>query len=243
MNWKTLAALALALVAAVVAALLPSTAMIANMIASGITGAALGALLPQPKTWGAPSGAVEPKAPGQDETPVAVPNSTRLRSIRPRNRGLSNLGLLLAAVVLGVLLLGLVRYAKADSQFGGCFAGGKVCAGPSATVTVGEFNLSTSKFSGGVSPGLGYGLTYMPDAWYATGVAGYLAFSVGGEQPNHARPSLMFSFANYLRIGAGMAITEQPIGTLKQWSLLFGIGSDFGGSPKYLRAVATQEKP
>jgi hypothetical protein len=141
---------------------------------------------------------------------------------------------------VSILALALTLFAAAPAaaqQFGGCFAGGTVCAGPSATVTVGEFNLSTSKFSGGVSPGLGYGLTYMPDAWYATGLAGYLAFGVGGEQPNHAKPSLMLSFANYLRLGVGVAITEQAVGTLKQVSLLFGIGSDFGGSPKYLRAA------
>jgi len=122
----------------------------------------------------------------------------------------------------------------ADSQFGGCFAGGQLCAGPSATITVGEFNLATQKFSGGVSPGIGYGVTYAPDCWYAVGLAGYLAFSVGGSQPNSARPALMLSFANYLRVGAGLSVTERDVGTLRQWSLLFGVGADFGGTTSYL---------
>lgn len=138
--------------------------------------------------------------------------------------------LLFAAVLLTALP------ARAE-QFGGCFAGGKLCAGPSATITVGEFNLATQKFSGGVSPGIGYGMTYAPERWYATGLAGYLAFSVGGAQPNSARPALLLSFANYLRLGVGLAVTERDVGTLKQWSLLFGIGSDFGGSPSYVRNV------
>jgi hypothetical protein len=139
----------------------------------------------------------------------------------------------LALMLAAMTLLWSGRSLAADSQFGGCFAGGQLCAGPSATITVGEFNLTTQKFSGGVSPGIGYGMTYAPDAWYATGLSAYLAFTVGGGQPNSARPALMFSFANYVRLGMGMAITERDVGILQQWSLLFGLGSDFGGSPTY----------
>lgn len=140
-----------------------------------------------------------------------------------------------ASLIATIVLM--VSAPAAAQQFGNCFASGKLCAGPSATITVGEFNLATSKFSGGVSPGLGYGLTYQPDQWYATGLAAYLAFSVGGSGPSNAKPSLMLSFANYIRIGAALAITEREIGVLKQWSLLFGLGSDFGGSPKYVRTM------
>ena len=138
--------------------------------------------------------------------------------------------------LLGLAVFGsaYVRHAgAAESQFGGCFAQGRLCAGPSATITVGEFNLSTSKFSGGVSPGIGYGVTYAPDAWYATGLAGYLAFSVGGGQPNLAKPSLLVSFANYIRLGVSYSIAEQAVGTARAFSIAFGLGSDFGGSPTY----------
>ena len=137
-----------------------------------------------------------------------------------------------AILILGSLLV--AGQARADNQFGGCVASGAVCFGPSATVTVGQFNFTTSKFSGGIVPGVGYGATYMQSEWYATGLAGYLAFTVGKGEPNQAIPSLMLSFANYLRLGAGVSITETAGPVETQWRLLFGIGSDFGGSPKYV---------
>jgi hypothetical protein len=140
--------------------------------------------------------------------------------------------------VLFIAFFSIQSDARADtsSQFGGCLAGGDICLGPSASVTVGQFNLSTSKFSGGVIPGIGYGATYKPNEWYATGAALYLSFQVGQGQPNQAVPSLMFSFANYVRLGVGVSIVEQESGPTKNsWSLLFGLGSDFGGSPKYVK--------
>lgn len=139
------------------------------------------------------------------------------------------------AVVLALASLLLAGSAQAaDVQFGGCIRNGAVCFGPSATVTVGQFNFATSKFTGGIVPGVGYGATYAPTEWYATGLAGYLSFTVGQGAPNEAIPSLMLSFANYVRVGAGVSITETegPVDT--QWRLLFGVGSDFGGSPKYV---------
>jgi len=143
----------------------------------------------------------------------------------------------LLAVALGTLLLLFGVCSKANAQqFGGCFAAGRLCAGPSATVTVGEFNLDTAKFRAGVLPGVGYGLTFNQDRWYAIGAAAYVAFSVGQGEPNQAVPSVIFSFANYLRFGVGLSIAEQPEGhTLRQWRLLFGLGTDMGGSPAYVR--------
>jgi hypothetical protein len=129
--------------------------------------------------------------------------------------------------------------AKADTgpQFGGCPTP-TLCLGPSATVTVGQFDFATSKFSGGLMPGIGYGATYAPGSWYATGLDLYLSFQVGQGQPNQATPSLMLSFANYLRTGVGVAIVEQETGPVKTaWRLLFGLGSDFGGSPAYVQAA------
>jgi len=141
--------------------------------------------------------------------------------------------LVVAVLLAGAALLWASRANAAESQFGGCFAGGALCAGPSAAVTVGEFNLSTQKFGGGLSPGLGYGLTWQPDRWYAVGLAGYLAFQVGGGQPNSATPAFMLSFANYLRLGIRYSIAEQDAGTARQASVIFGLGSDFGGSPTF----------
>ena len=132
----------------------------------------------------------------------------------------------------------------ASTQFGGCLAGGAVCLGPSASITVGEFNLSTSKFAGGVIPGVGYGATYRPSEWYAVGAALYLSFLVGQGQPNQAIPTLMFSFANYVRLGIGATILEQASGPAQvQWKLLFGLGSDFGGSPKYVKSQLAGAPP
>jgi hypothetical protein len=178
----------------------------------------------------------------------AVPQSpapATVTEIRPPDRGCVRLGfiavfdLALIATALAILLFG-IRLAKAETggQFGGCVSP-TLCLGPSATVTVGQFDFSSSKFSGGIMPGLGYGATYAPSSWYATGAALYMSFLVGQGQPNQAIPSLMLSFANYVRIGVGVAIVEQDSGPVKtSWKLLFGLGSDLGGSPAYVQAVA-----
>ena len=144
--------------------------------------------------------------------------------------------IIVAAGLLFVLLWPMLVRAEPSQQFGGCASSGKVCFGPSATISVGQFNFSNSKFSGGVLPGVGYGATFEPDQWYATGLALYASFLVGQGQPNNLTPSLMLSFANYVRVGAGMSITEQSTGpTKRDWLLLFGLGSDFGGSPSYVK--------
>ena len=119
--------------------------------------------------------------------------------------------------------------AEDGPRFGGCFAGGKLCAGPSAAITVGEYSLGTGKFSGGIMPGIGYGLTYQPSKWYATGLALYLAFTVGRGQPNQASPTLLLSFASYVRAGVGAIVQEQVEGPASvSWRILFGFGADFG---------------
>ena len=142
----------------------------------------------------------------------------------------------LIALGIGLALCLPVRPSWAQ-EFGGCTATRSICAGPAVAITVGQFNLATSKFSGGLNPGVGYGLTYATDKWYATGLAGYLSFAVGGNEPNQAFPSLLLSFANYVRVGAGVSIRETDGPVLTQWRLLFGLGTDFGGSPRYLQTV------
>lgn len=134
-------------------------------------------------------------------------------------------------VGLGLLAASSTAHAQSsDRQFGGCFSGGSVCLGPSASVTVGQYNVSTGKFAGGVIPGVGYGATVAADQWYQTGLAVYLSFKAGGAEPNQAIPSLMLSFANYVRVGLGLALTEQSSGPAKKdWLVSFGLGSDFGG--------------
>jgi hypothetical protein len=104
--------------------------------------------------------------------------------------------------------------------------------GPSATITLGQFNISKGKFSGGAVPGLGAELQLNPERWYSSGIALDLQFIVGGGQPNQATPSLMLSFANYFRLGFGLPITETDGPVSIQKVIYFGIGSNVtGGKP------------
>lgn len=142
----------------------------------------------------------------------------------------------IVSAFLGLVLFCFTLTASAEQQFGGCVKDEALCFGPSVTISLGQFNFSTNKFSGGIIPGAGYGATYAPTEWYATGLAGYLAFTIGQDEPNQAIPSLILSFANYLRIGCGMSITETDGPVKKDFRLLFGVGSDVGGTPKYLKS-------
>jgi hypothetical protein len=186
------------------------------------------------------------KAAIEEALYMTPPVQPPVEPVRKPDGGHVRLGLAVGIALIGVLALVLAcGVAKADTgpQFGGCIIP-TLCLGPSATVTVGQFDFSTSKFSGGIMPGLGYGATYAPTQWYATGAALYLSFLVGQGQPNQATPSLMLSFANYLRAGVGVAMVEQEAGPVKTaWRLLFGLGSDFGGSPSYVKAAAVKGTP
>jgi hypothetical protein len=190
-----------------------------------------------------PPGAVAPWDPTRDAGPggvplVSLPGPSTPPAGTPR-RGPYSAGPLALIVLAGSLLLSSTARAQTPTpspQFGGCFDDGLVCLGPSASITLGELNLSTSKFSGGIIPGVGYGATYAQSQWYATGLSLYFSFKAGQDGPNQAIPSLVLSFANYVRVGAGVAITETSGPVQTQWLLLFGLGSDFGGSPKYQAA-------
>lgn len=130
------------------------------------------------------------------------------------------------SVLVGLLFM--EGFARAE-QFGGCSALGRVCAGPSASLTIASYNLATGKFSGGVTPGIGYGVTMSKGKWYSTGVDVYAAFRLGQGQANQAAFSLMGHFADYVYLGVGPAITEREGSPLVQWSVLFGFGAPIGG--------------
>jgi hypothetical protein len=125
--------------------------------------------------------------------------------------------------------------AKAD-QFGG-YITPQLYIGPSANVTLVSFNLAKSKFEGGVSPGVGLGVTFIPTTapWASMGVDVYASFRLGQGLPNQGAFSLMGHFANYVFIGVGPTITEGADGekALVQWSILGGIGVPIGGAPSY----------
>jgi opacity protein-like surface antigen len=155
----------------------------------------------------------------------------------------------IALAIAAALVLSILAAAPAvaqtplapTSQFGGCFSAGKICAGPSAAITIAAFNLKTSEFSGGVSPGIGYGLTYEPDQWYASGVDLYASLRLGQGQPNAATFSLMGHFANYIFVGVGPSITQGATGqsAIVQWSILGGFGVPIGGTAAYVKAAAS----
>ncbi len=194
--------------------------------------------LPIPESDSGPN-ATDPAAPqpASEKTPVTVP-------LKPRGPGATALLPLVIGVLAGMVCLALtMRTACAEDgpQAGGCFAAGKLCAGPSAAITVASFNLATSQFSGGVAPGVGYGLTYAPDRWYAVGLDLYGSLRLGQGQPNQATFSLMGHFANYLFVGIGPSITQRDgHSALVQWSILGGLGIPIGGTTSYVREVGVR---
>jgi len=153
----------------------------------------------------------------------------------------------LAFVIGLVLLLASSAWAQspASPQFGGYFTPA-LRAGPSVAVTVAAFNLATSQFSGGLSPGVGYGLTYTPPSapWAAVGLDLYASLRLGQGLPNQATFSAMGHFANYVFLGIGPSVTQQESGkpALVQWSILFGFGVPLGGSPAYVARAAEAGK-
>ena len=173
-----------------------------------------------------------------DPTPLTIP-------IRPPSKGAIALpGFVVVGIIAAVVALAVVLLAgKANAQtpqFGTCFGlEQKTCVGPAVAITVGEFNLKASKFSGVIVPGVGYGVTYQGPV--QLGAALYASFLVGQGQPNQLAPSLILSIANYIQVGAGPEIIEQPSGPAQiQWRLLFGLGTSFGGSPSYVKAQTAQ---
>ena len=136
-----------------------------------------------------------------------------------------------ALLLVGSLLL--AGQAQASPEFGGCVLDGKLCFGPAAAVTVGKYQ--GGKFSAGIMPGACYEAVAYPDRWYSFGVSGCGQLEVGGSAPNSGGGSLLASFANWFRGGISRIWTEQPAGPSKgEWAALFGFGSMFGGSPKYV---------
>jgi hypothetical protein len=111
--------------------------------------------------------------------------------------------------------------------YGGCFDGGVLCAGPSASIIVARFNLADSTFTGGVNPGVGYGLTWTPPTapWAAVGLDLYASLQLGSSVPNNVAFSFMGHFANYIFAGIGPTITQRTgQSALTQWSILGGLG-------------------
>jgi len=130
-------------------------------------------------------------------------------------------------------------HAQTSPPAGGCFSP-TLCVGPSASLTVAAFNLTTSQFSGGVSPGIGYGLTYTPPtaAWAAVGVDVYASLRLGQGQPNQANFALMFHGLN-VYVGIGPSIVQGPP-TIVQWSIFAGPGVSVQSAGKVYEQAAAR---
>lgn len=143
------------------------------------------------------------------------------------------------ALVLGLIAAtageALCEETKPTRRFGGCSANGSFCAGPSASASLAVVNLSKDgdSVTSGFIPGAGYGMTFMADRWYNVGLALHITVVTGGDAPAVISPVLMFSFAEYLRVGLGFEITDGTAMTSRNTDtlLLFGLGIDFGATP------------
>lgn len=110
-------------------------------------------------------------------------------------------------------------------RFGGCLNGGATCFSPNVSVTLMAVNLKTGVVTTSVSPGLGYGVTFNSQKWYKIGLAAYATFRDTAEGQKIV-PSVVGSFAEYVRIGVGYQVGGQD-----KPFLLIGLGTDFGTSP------------
>lgn len=111
-----------------------------------------------------------------------------------------------------------VVVAEPTRTFGGCNKIGTFCAGPSALVTVGGYDLTHHKVVGSFAPGLGYGFTIHPNDWYATGLDGGVSLNTSGQ----SSLTLMFKFANYIHVG----ISRQFGDSGAAWIVPIGFGID-----------------
>jgi len=142
----------------------------------------------------------------------------------PPPAGFVRLGLLLTLLVLALVFALPARAQDSGPKFGGCMKSGETCFGPSVSITLVALDLKTGAVTTSVSPGLGYGVTFNAREWYTVGVAGYATFrdtAVG----QRVVASVVFSFVEYVRIGAGA-----QVGPGARPFLLLGVGSDFGAA-------------
>jgi hypothetical protein len=173
-------------------------------------------------------------------------------NIRPRDKGATTLpGFVVIAFVaaltalLVVFFAGLANAQTPTPPAGGCFSP-TLCVGPSASLTVAQFNLATSNFSGGVSPGIGYGLTWTPPTapWSAVGADIYASTKLGQGVPNQVSFALMFHWLNaYLGIGPSIiqGASGQPVTV--QWSIMAGPGIQVQGAQNVYQTAAKAGQP
>jgi len=148
------------------------------------------------------------------------------------------------SAISALMLLALTGRSRADDslpdrRLGGCFSNGTICAGPSASASFVVLDLTSGTSKGGFVPGAGYGLTFFADKWYNVGTAMYLSYVTGNDIPSTLTPTLVLSFAEYVRIGFGFehtdkqSVSEGGAVTPSKTDLLLvlGLGIDIGATP------------
>jgi hypothetical protein len=143
----------------------------------------------------------------------------------------------LAMGVVAGLALAVPQQARADDaptrRFGDCVDGGFFCFGPSATISLVDYDLKAHRTKLGFIPGIGYGVVLFADKPYALGASIYVAVSGDSASPTVITPSVILSFAEYVRFGVGFthvdATDTAPSSVAGQ--IFFGFGVDFGTTP------------
>jgi hypothetical protein len=196
-----------------------------------------------------------PNPPLGSPGPSSAGPVVRRGTYGPDDHGIAHLACLAVlafAAVLGILFA-TVRVCRADTptspQLGGCVANGAVCFGTAADVVLTKVGLSADNkgISGGFSTGVGYGATFAPARFYATGLDLFLNVNLSGAAGVASRvsPALMLHAMNYLFIGVAMDITA-PTATTDSygtgWSMLLGFGSTITSiTPGYAKAEAARQ--
>jgi hypothetical protein len=124
-----------------------------------------------------------------------------------------------------------------------------VCFGTAADVVLTKIGLSGDNkgISGGFSTGVGYGATFAPDKFYATGLDLFLNVNLSGASGIASRvsPALMLHAMNYLFLGVGLDViapTDAVSSYGTGWSLLLGFGSTITSiTPGYAKAEARRQ--
>ena len=136
---------------------------------------------------------------------------------------------LITALAL-LLLPASARSQAPDRKFGGCNDALTLCAGPAASFSVVELNLSDDTSRAGLIPGIGYGVTFWPAEWYNAGASLFLEV-VTGDGADVLAPAFVLSFAEYLRAGIGFRRTSDGGNSETDTLFLLGLGADFGPTP------------
>lgn len=140
----------------------------------------------------------------------------------PPAAGFARIRLLLVMVLfLGALVASVARADEPARTFGGCNKVGTFCYGPTVSISVVGMDVKTGKFTAGVIPGAGYGVTFFADQPYQLGLGGYAAIQSGPDTTSGLFSGIV-SFAQYLRVGVGW----QVIGGSHSTLALLGLGAD-----------------